>query len=80
MREAYYRGVDEAVFKGSIAGEQLAVEEGGILDVPDEGDVDGVGGGEVVQGNCFESHDECEHVNMNLILNPVREDDAVGDG
>jgi hypothetical protein len=51
MSGPYHRGIDESVFKGSVAGEELAVQEGGVLDIAVEGDVYGVGGGEVVQGN-----------------------------
>lgn len=33
--ETYYRGVDEGVFKGCVAGEELAVEKRGISHVAD---------------------------------------------
>lgn len=48
--------IDKGIFEVGVAGEQLGVQEGGVGDGVEEGDVDGVAGGEVVDGDGGERH------------------------
>ncbi len=49
-------GVDEGVLKGRVAGKQLLLEQSRVADVAEDGDVNAVRGGEVVQVEGLKSH------------------------
>lgn len=48
--------IDKGIFEIGVAGEQLGVQEGAVGDRVEEGDVDGVAGGQVVDGDGGEGH------------------------
>lgn len=52
----HHGGIDKGVLKVGVAVEQLPVQECGVFDVAEEGEVDRVRGREVLEGHRLERH------------------------
>jgi hypothetical protein len=52
-QETHHGSIEQGIVEFRVGGEQLAAQKGGICDIGEQGDVDGVG---VVVGECEGAH------------------------
>ncbi len=56
--QTYNGGINKGIFKVGVARQQLLVQECGVFYVAEEGDVKGVGVGQMLELDDFEIHGE----------------------
>lgn len=54
----YRRSVDKGIFKLGVAREELLVQEGGVLHIAEEGEVNSVRRRHMLELYCFDGHGE----------------------
>lgn len=55
-RGTHHASINEGIFEVGVAGEQLGMQESGVGDGVEEGYVDGVAGGKMVDGDGGKGH------------------------